>query len=220
VMIAGPVEAGEVRECLVLQHGFRGLAAGRARPACTTGRADTRSFGSLSSIRPSGGGLRRSRCSSLNLREMSALGPCLLRGVAAAGLRRHRKVIHRRVFVGGKVIHNRRLWGVRGAPLRRLMNNFGTGISALGTAAGCPKLCFLALCTATGRTSCGDGRETEFRCIGGFPERFANFGNQRRTRVAFGSIADGEAPTYDAANSRDSALNMLRSLCGLSAYSP
>jgi len=63
---------------------------------------------------------------------MNAVKPCHARGAAAAGVNRRGHFITSRGKTGGKIIHNRRLRrAVRKAPLRRLMNNFGKGISAV-----------------------------------------------------------------------------------------
>ena len=71
VMVAGPVESGEVGEFCMWCHGFRLARFGGLRLAATTGSCCYGSFVSLRSIRPWGGGLRTGRCPTLNLREMS-----------------------------------------------------------------------------------------------------------------------------------------------------
>jgi len=88
VMIAGPVEAGEVAEFCMRFHRLWFPGFGGLRPAATAGSCCYGSFESMRSIRPWGGGLRTGRCPTLNLREMSETRPCRVRGVAAIDLRR------------------------------------------------------------------------------------------------------------------------------------
>lgn len=139
VMVFGPVETGVMSECLMWVHAFGvGCCLDGQRLATTAGRAGRESFASLCSIRPLGGSLRTGRCSTLNRRAVSEAGPCHVRGVAAVGRNRRQQVITNRVFVGGKVIHNRRRRALTRGPIRRLMNNFGKATSGASRRAAKP----------------------------------------------------------------------------------
>jgi hypothetical protein len=129
MMIAGPVESGEMGEFCMRCHGLGWFEVGGLRLTATTGSCCYGSFVSLRSIRPRGGGLRTGRCPTLNLREMSETRPCRVRGAAAIGLRRRGTVVHVAAERRRNVIHNRRRCGAWRGPFRRLMNNFGTGNS-------------------------------------------------------------------------------------------
>ena len=130
VMVLGPVEAGVMSEFLIWVHAFGvGCCLDGQRLATTAGRAARVSFASLCSIRPLGGSLRTGRCSTLNPRRVSGEGPCHVRGVAAVGRSRRQQFITNRLFVGGKVIHNRRRRALTRGPFRRLVNNFGKATS-------------------------------------------------------------------------------------------
>jgi hypothetical protein len=128
MMFAGPVEAGEVGEFCMRCHGSDRFGVGGLRLAATTGSCCDKSFVSLRSISPWGGGLRTGRCPTLNLREMSETRPCCVRGAAAIGFCQRGKIVHFAAERRRKVIHNRRRGGCSG-PFRRLMNHFGTGNS-------------------------------------------------------------------------------------------
>jgi len=132
VVISGPIETREMTDRWLLVHGFLWFELATRRGGSTTGRTGTVSFMSCCSIRPLGGSRRAGRCSNFSLLEACAIGPCRARGVAAIGRSRRWKFTHLCASRIGKVIHNWRPEAWAGGPAsRQLLNNFGTGTSAI-----------------------------------------------------------------------------------------